>query len=96
MSSYYKIFLNNGYNVNDPRLVQLAADLGSTPIEIWENREYWGEENAMRYLVARINKENFFCSVVGHIMQNVTNYARNYEDRFNQIADSNPALECRY
>ena len=94
MASYYKIFLDNGYNTSDPRLVKLAGELGRQPLEIWEDREYWGEANAMRYLMVRINKDSFFCSVLGHIMRNVNEYASSYEDRFGQIAGSAPAA-CR-
>ena len=67
MASYYKIFLNNGYKTSDPRLVDLAGQLGAEPIRIWEDREYWGEANAMHYLIQRINKEFFYCSVLGRI-----------------------------
>src|SRR5262249_29912960 len=38
---YNKIFLSNGRNASDPRLVDLARQLGGTPVEIWEDREYW-------------------------------------------------------
>lgn len=97
MSAYYKIFLNNGYNTKDPRLVELARDLGREPIEIWEDREYWGEANAMRFLFARMNREySSFCSVLGNIKRNVNSYAPNYETRFDQIAEANvPVDACR-
>jgi len=96
MSAYYKIFLNNGYDTADPQLVKLAGELGRQPMEIWEDREYWGEANAMRYIVSRINKEGFFCSMLGNIMRNVTSYARPYEARFDIIAGSNVPAGCRY
>ena len=97
MSAYYTIFLKNGYNTKDPRLVELAQDLGRQPIEIWEDREYWGEANAMRFLFARMNKEySSFCSVLGNIMRNVNSYAPTYESRFDQITEANlPADACR-
>lgn len=95
ISSYYDIFLNNGYNTQDARLVKLANELGRQPIEIWEDREYWGEVSAMRYLVGRIRNEFYFCSVVGRIMRNVNEYASNYEDRFGKVAETS-AVGCRY
>ena len=42
---YNQIQLSNGHNVSDPRLVDLARQMGGTPVEIWEDREYWGETN---------------------------------------------------
>ena len=97
MTAYYTIFLKNGYNTKDPRLVELAQDLGRQPIEIWEDREYWGEANAMRFLVARMGKEDSsFCSVLGNIRRNVNSYAPTYETRFDQIAEANlPVDACR-
>jgi len=57
--AYNSILLRNGYNTNDPRLTALARQMGGTPIELWEDREYWGEANAMLFLRDRINKESF-------------------------------------
>jgi hypothetical protein len=96
MSSYYKIFLNNGYNTKDIRLVKLAGELGRNPIEVWEDREYWGEANAMQYLVVRINKENYYCSVLEQIKRNVDDYAKSYEARFDSIAASNVPAGCKF
>ena len=88
MESYYKIFLANGFNTRDPRLVALEKELGGQPIAIWEDREYWSEVSAMRYLVEKIGNEAFYCSVINKIKRNVSAYARNYKDRFdlNNIA----------
>ena len=94
MASYNTIFLKNGHNVSDPRLVALATELGGKPIDIWENREYRSEESAMRYLLERISRESFYCSVVGRIKQNVSDYARHYQPRFDGISGSGTA-DCR-
>jgi len=94
MASYYKIFLNNGYKTSDPRLVDLAGQLGAEPIRIWEDREYWGEANAMHYLIQRINKEFFYCSVLGRIRRNVSDYAPDYQQRFDRVADANLPGYC--
>jgi hypothetical protein len=85
---YNKIFLSNGHNVNDPRLVEMAKQMGGNPVEIWEDREYWGEANAMLYLRDRVAKESFHCRLFNKIKRSVEEYARNYEERFTEIAKS--------
>ena len=89
--AYNKIFLSNGYNVNDPRLVELATKMGGNPVELWEDREYWGEANAMLFLRDRVAKEKFHCRLFGKIKQAVEEYAKNYEERFAEIAKSQGA-----
>jgi hypothetical protein len=95
IDEYYKIFLNNGHDTRDPRLVKLAAELGRLPIEIWEDREYWGEANAMRFLISKLGGEFSYCSVIGSIMRNVSTYAKGYEDRFDEIAESDRSSRCK-
>jgi hypothetical protein len=85
---YNKIFLNNGHNVDDPRLVELARQMGGNPVEIWEDREYWGEANAMLYLRDRVAKERFHCQLFNRIKRSVEEYAKPYEQRFTAIAKS--------
>lgn len=89
---YNKIFLSNGYNVKDPRLVDLAQKMGGNPVEIWEDREYWGEANAMLFLRDRVSKEKFHCRLFGRIKRAVEEYAKDYEERFAEIAKSQGAL----
>ena len=89
---YNKIFLNNGYNVHDPQLVELAQKMGGNPVEIWEDREYWGEANAMLFLRDRVAREKFHCRLFGKIKQAVEEYAKNYEERFAEIAKAQGAL----
>jgi len=89
---YNKIFLSNGYNVSDPRLVELARQMGGNPVEIWEDREYWGEANAMLFLRDRVAKEKFHCRLFGKIKRAVEEYAKNYEERFAEIAKSQGAI----
>jgi len=88
---YNKIFLNNGRNTNDPRLLELARQIGGTPVEIWEDREYWGEANAMVYLRDRFTEERLRCPLFTRIRQTVDLYARNYEGRFLEIAKAIPS-----
>lgn len=84
---YISIFLKNGRNTKDKKLVDLAEQMGGTPIEIWESREYWSEVNAMRYLNERIGKENFYCMVFRKIRRNIETYAKSYENRFDQYPE---------
>ena len=88
---YNKIFLNNGRNANDPKLLEMAQRIGGTPVEIWEDREYWGEANAMAYVRDRFAEEGLRCSLFTRIRQSVDLYARNYEARFVQVVQANPS-----
>jgi hypothetical protein len=81
---YISIFLKNGLNTKDKKLVEMARQMGGTPTEIWESREYWSEVNAMLFLNERISNEAFFCGVFNKIKQNLKEYARDYERRFDQ------------
>ena len=90
--TYNKIFLSNGYNVNDPRLVEIAEKIGGNPVQIWEDREYWGEANAMLYLKDRVEKEKFHCRLFGKIKRAVEEYAKDYEQRFAEIAKEQGAI----
>jgi YD repeat-containing protein len=88
---YNKIFLTNGRNANDPRLMELVAKLGGTPVEIWEDREYWGEANAMVYLRDRFSEDSLRCSLFSKIRHSVDLYAKNYEPRFLEIVRASPS-----
>src|SRR5574341_195230 len=89
---YNKIFLSNGYNTKDPRLLELAKRMGGNPVQLWEDREYWGEANAMLFLRDRVAKEKFHCRLFGKIKQAVEEYAKDYEERFAEIARSQGAI----
>jgi hypothetical protein len=88
---YNKIFLANGRNPKDERLVQIARKLGGTPVEIWEDREYWGEANAMIYLRDRFPDESTRCPLFIKIKQSLDLYAKSYEPRFLEIARATPS-----
>lgn len=88
---YNKIFLSNGRNPNDPRLTELSQKLGGTPVQIWEDREYWGEANAMIYLRDRVTEENLRCAIFSKIRHSVDLYAKDYEPRFLEIARATPS-----
>lgn len=88
MPQYNKIFLSNGRNVRDPRLIELAQTMGATPVEIWEDREYWGETNAMLYIRDRFPDDDFRCLLFTRIKRSLDLYAKGYEERFLNIAQS--------
>lgn len=93
INEYNDVLRKNNFNMKNPALADLEKKLGGTPVEIWENREYWGERNAMFFLVSRIEKEKFFCSVIDKIEDNIKTFAFDYEDRFSLIFQSSD--ECR-
>jgi hypothetical protein len=94
MPQYISIFLKNGRNTRDQELVELAEKMGGTPVEIWENREYWSEVTAMNYLKERISKENYYCYVFARIKNNIETYAKDYEERFDQVTELSD-VSCR-
>lgn len=50
MPEYNRIFLSNGCNPNDPRLVRLAKRMRGTPVAIAQDRESWAEMAVIEYL----------------------------------------------
>ena len=48
----------------------------------------------MSYLKERIGKENYYCYVFNKIQYNIEQYAKNYEDRFEQVS-ALPDVSCR-
>jgi len=93
MPQYNKIFLSNGRDASDPRLVEMARQLGGTPVEIWEDREYWGEANAMVYLRDRFTEDGLRCMLFNKIRHSVDLYAKGYESRFVEIAQGSPSTK---
>lgn len=85
--AYISIFLKNGLNVRDKKLVELADQMGGTPTEIWESREYWSEVTAMQYLHDRLGKEEIYCRVFDKIKRNVREFAKDYEGRFDKFPE---------
>ena len=91
MPQYNRILLSNGRDARDPQLLELVRRMGATPVEIWEDREYWGETNAMLYLRDRFAEDGFRCLLFSRIKRSIELYARGYEERFLNIAQSLPA-----
>jgi hypothetical protein len=86
--TYNSIFLVNGHDTKDPRLTELVRRMGGTPVEIWQDREYWGETNAMLFLGERFAKNRCGCAVFRRIKSTVDLYARDYAERFEEVAQS--------
>ncbi|HYJ86514.1 MAG TPA: hypothetical protein VEW46_10685 [Pyrinomonadaceae bacterium] len=91
MPEYNRIFLSNGRDVRDPRLIELEKRMGATPVEIWEDREYWGETNAMLYLRDRFAEDSLRCLLFSRIKRSIELYAPGYEERFLTVAQSLPS-----
>ncbi len=53
MLEYNEIFSKNGRNTNDPRLLELVAQMKGTPVSISQDRESWAEMGALLYLQER-------------------------------------------
>jgi hypothetical protein len=81
MQAYYNIFLTNGFNTMDPRLIKLQNELGAQPIDIWEDREYWSEVAAMNFLNEKISDDGIYCSIVRKVRINLNTFAPKYRDR---------------
>ncbi len=92
MPVYKRIFLSNGHNTHDPRLIKIAQQMGGTSVEVWADREYWGEANAMLYLRDRISEKSYRCILFDRIRHSIEEYAVGYAERFRQVALSPPAL----
>jgi hypothetical protein len=85
---YVSIFLKNGLNAKDGRLLDIERLIGGTPTEIWEDHEYSSEVDAIRYLSERIDNERALCRILKKVRQNLSEYSVGFEKRF----DDQPAL----
>jgi hypothetical protein len=94
MPVYKEIFLSNGYNLSDPKLLEMTDQMGGTPNQIWENREYWGEVSAMNFLLEKTNKTDFYCALLDKMENNISFYAKGYQERFNKVLELKSANDC--
>lgn len=85
MPVYNQTLLSNGRDTRDKRLMELARQMGGTPVQIWENREYWGEVNAMLYLRERFTNEEQQRALFIRVRRTVELYAKDYAERFEQV-----------
>jgi YD repeat-containing protein len=94
---YNSILLSNGRNTRDPRLIELAQRMGGTPVEIWEDREYWGEVGSMLFLRDITDRQSSQCALFNRIREFVELYAMPYRDRFAEVAGgSSPSYTCAW
>jgi YD repeat-containing protein len=89
--AYNTILLSNGRNSADPRLLDIAQQMGGTPVEVWQDREYWSEANAMLFISDRFSQQNQRCVFFRRIKQSVDLYAKAYIERFVEVAQSTSA-----
>jgi len=85
MPLYNQTLLSNGRDTRDKRLTELARRMGGTPVQIWENREYWGEVNAILYLRDRFKSEEQQRALFTRVRRTVETYAPDYAARFEQV-----------
>jgi len=85
MPVYNQTLLSNGRDTHDKRLTELAHQMGGTPVQIWENREYWGEVNAMLYLRERFTDEEQQRAFFTRVRRTVELYAKDYAERFELV-----------
>jgi len=91
---YNTIFQNNGFDTEDPRLIEVAREMGGTPVEIQADGEYWGEVNAMQYLGERISKESHRRWFVSRFKENIKRYAT-CRERFQSLINRNDFISSR-
>jgi len=90
---YIEIFLNNGLDANDRRLLDLRQQLGGTPTQLWEEREYNSEVVAMRYVTERLSDEDL-CLVLHKVRENLETYGSAFESKFD-LAREFASAACR-
>lgn len=79
---YNRIFLANGINVHDPKLVELARQMRGTPVEIGRDRELWAEANALKFLRERCPDDETYGPIFKAIRRAVEEYAKEHIERF--------------
>src|SRR5260370_539456 len=80
------------YKLKGGRVVENGQKNGGNSVGSWGDREYWGEANAMLFLRDRVEKEKFHCRLFAKIKRAVEEYAKNYEERFAEIAKEQGAI----
>ena len=91
---YVTIFLNNGLNPRDRRLLDLERQMGGTPTRLWEEREYQSEVEAMRYLSEKLGTRPERCRIFRRIRLNLLEYAPRYEPLFGDQPEFS-SIDCR-
>ena len=81
MIEYNCIFFANGYNVHDPRLVELSQRMSGTPVSIAQDREHWAEMGALLYLQERLPGLTNRAKLPGPIKEAIQMYYSTYPER---------------
>ena len=98
---YSSVFLRNGYNANDPRLVALTEKMGRTPVEIGEDREHRAEIQALRYLLERVKEDEFRRKFLASLKKTISVFARSFQPKYVEFlgsqdrANTRPALAVK-
>jgi len=71
-----------GFNEQDKFLISLARQMGGTPEQISEEKEYSSEVFTYRYIESRIGGAKKFCRVVRQVRRNLRDEGRRYEPNF--------------
>lgn len=82
LDSYVKIFKENGYKQDDPRLAELVRRMGEQPSEIKRDREYEAEANALVYLEERMEGEPGDRALFRRIRRLINEYAEDHLQLF--------------
>jgi len=86
--AYNTLFIRNGRDTCDRRLVELAAKMGGTPVEIEEAYEYGSETQAMRYLLERLESDALRSSLLVSVKKTMKLYARDFQRPYAQLIQS--------
>ncbi len=80
MIEYNQIFYANGRTTLDPQLLELAQEMGGTPVSIAQDRESWAEMGAILYLQERLRKDRH-AKMPQPIRQAIDTYYLTYPER---------------
>jgi len=86
--TYNSIFLHNGYNTSDPRLLELAEKMGGAPVEIGEVCEHRSEIHAMRYLLERFKNDELRRALLISVRKTMNQRARSFQRPYAQLIQS--------
>jgi hypothetical protein len=86
--AYNTLFIRNGYNTCDPELVELAAKMGGTPVEIGEAYDFGSETRAMRYLLERLKNDKLRRSLLVSVKKTINASARSFQRPYAQLIQS--------
>jgi len=89
---YVSIFLKNGFDRGDKRLLDLERQMGGTPTSIWADREFTSELDTMRYIGQRLDIENGLCRVLKKVRKNLTDYAGEHEKAFESAPELSSSI----